>query len=63
MPITGDPNEPEFTSEHQYLLFLSLPVFRQLAPELLNSLLELCAVVQGLLALGSTTYTHKPGKR
>jgi hypothetical protein len=35
MPITGNPNDPEFTSEHQYLLFLSLPVLRQFAPDLL----------------------------
>jgi hypothetical protein len=40
MPITGNPNDPEFTSEHQYLLFLSLPVLRQPPPDLLKSLLE-----------------------
>jgi hypothetical protein len=40
MPITDDPNDPEYTSEHQYLLLLSLPGLRQLAPDLLKSLLK-----------------------
>lgn len=40
IPITGNPNDPEFTSECQYLLFQILPVLRRLDSELTDSLLE-----------------------
>jgi hypothetical protein len=38
--ITGDPNDPEFTSKYQYLLFQILPALRRLDPDLTNSLSE-----------------------
>jgi hypothetical protein len=62
MPITGNPNDPEFNSEHRYLLFLSLPVLRQVAPDLLNSLLESksqFAAAANLFPLGIES-VHRP---
>jgi hypothetical protein len=40
IPVTGNPNDPEFTSERQYLLFHILPVLHRLDPELTDTLLE-----------------------